>query len=52
MFVWVWSDKNRINSARVLQKAVTPMTRTLIMPMLKKARISFEEMERIRIIAS
>jgi hypothetical protein len=31
----------------VLQTAVNAITRTLTMPMLRKARISFEEIERM-----
>jgi len=38
-----------MNSALVLQTAVTAMIRTLTTPILRKARISFEEMERIRV---
>jgi hypothetical protein len=38
-----------MNSALVLQTAVAAMIRTLTTPMLRKARINLEEMERIQI---
>ncbi len=36
-----------MNSARVFQRAVITMMATLMMPMLRKARINFVEIERI-----
>jgi hypothetical protein len=38
-----------MNSALVLRTAVNAITKTLTTPMLKKARISFEEIERMEI---
>jgi hypothetical protein len=47
---WDWYVKNRMNSALVFKVAVTKMTATLMIPMLRNARINLKEMDRMKII--
>jgi hypothetical protein len=47
-----WSDKKLMNSALVFERAVVKRIATLAMPMIRNARINFDEIERIKIIPS